>query len=286
MSWIRGADGNWLWDPESQGDLTLLDQRKMAHPDEFTAEINRQEAANNAATFPDPANNVEDLRKEQKSIRNAKQQPAQQPVNAEEAAFRRLKAGHGTDADVAMFKDWTAEQLKARGFGPKSIAYFMSLHGGLNDQTGKAMAKGLSGVGKAITTGLSSVSGAFSALNGKKQPTKQTLSPEQQDLMRTNYTPPSWETPQEPIEPPKATPEQEKAMEEERAAFRRLKAGHGTDSDVAIFKDMSPQYLEARGFGPDSIAYFNSIRSPAATDYTMKGTRKMGSAPKKKKQEG
>ena len=68
------------------------------------------------------------------------QQPAQTPVKQEQpktqqpvspetkkddertAAYKRIKAKQASDADLALFKDYTEDELKKIGFGPVSIA--------------------------------------------------------------------------------------------------------------------------------------------------------------------
>lgn len=43
------------------------------------------------------------------------------------SAYYRIKAGQASDADINMFMSYSDDELKAAGFGPKTIAYFQSL---------------------------------------------------------------------------------------------------------------------------------------------------------------
>ena len=43
------------------------------------------------------------------------------------SAYYRIKAGQASDADINLFMSYSDDELKAAGFGPKTIAYFQSL---------------------------------------------------------------------------------------------------------------------------------------------------------------
>ena len=67
-----------------------------------------------------PVQNIDKL--EQKPAQAQDVSPKTKLDDDRTAAYKRIKSKQASDADLAMFKDYTEEQLKNIGFGPVSIA--------------------------------------------------------------------------------------------------------------------------------------------------------------------
>lgn len=59
--------------------------------------------------------------------------------DARTAAYKRIKSKRASDADLAMFKDYTEEQLKNIGFGPISIDAIKNVAGTQSQQTSNGL---------------------------------------------------------------------------------------------------------------------------------------------------
>ena len=98
-----------------------------------------QQPVQSVETKTEPANkpvqNIDKL--EQKPAQAQDVSPKTKLDDARTAAYKRIKSKQASDADLAMFKDYTEEQLKNIGFGPVSIAAIKDSVGTQSQQTSK-----------------------------------------------------------------------------------------------------------------------------------------------------
>ena len=59
--------------------------------------------------------------------------------------------------------------------------------------------------------------------------------------------------------------------DETKSAYYRIKAGQASDADINLFMSYSDDELRAAGFGPRTIAYFQSLRNKKAQPQTNPG---------------
>lgn len=71
------------------------------------------------------------------------------------SAYYRIKAGQASDDDINLFMSYSDDELKAAGFGPRTIAYFQSLRNKKAQSQAQSQAQTSPGVSSRIdTTGL------------------------------------------------------------------------------------------------------------------------------------
>ncbi len=100
-----------------------------------------QQPVQSVETKTEPANKpVQNMDKlEQKPAQAQDVSPKTKLDDARTAAYKRIKSKQASDADLAMFKGYTEEQLKNIGFGPVSIAAIKDVAGIQSQQTSNGL---------------------------------------------------------------------------------------------------------------------------------------------------